>query len=201
MLILVVSGILFLSCDSQTVNEEIARNDTYTFQSIEYYFGSDDYSRVTEVPQEEVLITNNTDQSFAWVTQPHIDATDYSVFKGAKEYASQLNTDTKLEVAVPIVSNKTSRGFLEPSIDRKFRLFEEVSVPAGYYDTKEKYLVPSYSELIMKGTECIEEFCVSYQATFKGVNSGEIVVVKGKWQGIINLGWKDKKVISNSIKS
>lgn len=181
----ILATALFLtSCAMDGASEATANvNDTYMLQGIEYYLNENEGDGAVNVDkvQPTQVYYNKTSDTANLTVNLYDGLTEYSLFTTTNTPSYRFDIDEHVKVSVP-VDVKDGRIVLgEKRWDFSFSGMQKL--PFEDYKTKKEYSVDPYTALVIGSGVSVEKISATYVATFIGRDSGNIVKVKGKWEG------------------
>lgn len=175
--------ILLISCEKNE-NEYIPAdtNESYVFRNIEFFINENSSDGNVTI-QEDLPVKvyyNKTPDTVRVKIDLYNDLTEYSVFTSMNK--PDINYDlsqAKISLPVEIKNGEVILGDKEWTFS--FSGLEKK--PCDKYLENKQYHVSPYSILSLSSNIKVDKISASYVATFVGKTSGNVVVVKGKWEG------------------
>lgn len=189
-MIILITGSFTISCQNDSIDNSFElENDTYIFQSIEYFINPNEGDGMVVVNKYQPLKVyyNKTSSEANFTANLYEGLTEYSMFIDTDKQTYKFDIDESLKISVPssIDNGKIVLG------DKKwyysFSAIEKISFKD--YEEQKEYSVAPYTALTITCKINVEKISTSYIVILKGQNSGNIVKIKGKWEGSRIIGF------------
>lgn len=131
-------------------------------------------------PLHSLEYFNHTSVVQRVIVDPLADVMESSLFMSDDENAFALLGDEVPEVAVPVGVNDGAVAVGQA----KWPYSPEVAQLAPTLNFRDTIAVPPNTRLTLMMNVYLNEFELSYTATFEGQPTGTIAEVKGKWKGV-----------------
>jgi len=196
--LLIIFSLIFLSCsndDDATVDTEKALK-SYELASIEWKLTEGDGQYIFEKKLPEFYFRNESDTIIAVVIEPFSELEGSSKFSFNDSLAFMELNYSEAEVSIPKELSILSDSYSYMGRGIKVNLQqEETAFPFTFY-TKDSITLNSKSELTSNYTVFLRKNKASFLATFKEINTGEILQLDGTWTGIFFNNLEEKSIIN-----
>lgn len=155
-------------------------NDNYSLQAVTYHVEAGDKMETFVRPLHSLEYFNHTSVVQRVIVDPLADVMESSLFMSDDENAFALLGDEVPEVAVPVGVNDGAVAVGQA----KWPYSPEVAQLAPTLNFRDTIAVPPNTRLTLMMNVYLNEFELSYTATFEGQPTGTIAEVKGKWKGV-----------------
>lgn len=155
-------------------------NDNYSLQAVIYHVEAGDKMETFVRPLHSLEYFNHTSVVQRVIVDPLADVMESSLFMSDDENAFALLGDEVPEVAVPVGVNDGTVAVGQA----KWPYSPEVAQLAPTLNFRDTIAVPPNTRLTLMMNVYLNEFELSYTATFEGQPTGTIAEVKGKWKGV-----------------
>lgn len=155
-------------------------NDNYSLQAVIYHVEAGDKMETFVRPLHSLEYFNHTSVVQRVIVDPLADVMESSLFMSDDENAFVLLGDEVPEVAVPVGVNDGAVAVGQA----KWPYSPEVAQLAPTLNFRDTIAVPPNTRLTLMMNVYLNEFELSYTATFEGQPTGTIAEVKGKWKGV-----------------
>lgn len=155
-------------------------NDNYSLQAVIYHVEAGDKMETFVRPLHSLEYFNHTSVVQRVIVDPLADVMESSLFMSDDENAFALLGDEVPEVAVPVGVNDGAVAVGQA----KWPYSPEVAQLAPTLNFRDTIAVPPNTRLTLMMNVYLNEFELSYTATFEGQPTGTIAEVKGKWKGV-----------------
>lgn len=155
-------------------------NDNYSLQAVIYHVEAGDKMETFVRPLHSLEYFNHTSVVQRVIVDPLADVMESSLFMSVDKNAFALLGDEVPEVAVPVGVNDGAVAVGQA----KWPYSPEVAQLAPTLNFRDTIAVPPNTRLTLMMNVYLNEFELSYTATFEGQPTGTIAEVKGKWKGV-----------------
>ena len=155
-------------------------NDNYSLQAVTYHVEAGDKMETFVRPLHSLEYFNHTSVVQRVIVDPLADVMESSLFMSDDKNAFALLGDEVPEVAVPVGVNDGAVAVGQA----KWPYSPEVAQLAPTLNFRDTIAVPPNTRLTLMMNVYLNEFELSYTATFEGQPTGTIAEVKGKWKGV-----------------
>jgi len=155
-------------------------NDNYSLQAVIYHVEAGDKMETFVRPLHSLEYFNHTSVVQRVIVDPLADVMESSLFMSDDKNAFALLGDEVPEVAVPVGVNDGAVAVGQA----KWPYSPEVAQLAPTLNFRDTIAVPPNTRLTLMMNVYLNEFELSYTATFEGQPTGTIAEVKGKWKGV-----------------
>ncbi len=174
-----MAALALLSCEKTEYSPDPVK-DVHELQAITYTMEEGDGVETFVRPLHSLSYTNLTNLTQKIIVDPLADVVESSQFFSDDKKAFQLVDPSSTLVAVPIQFNDGVAALGEPKWPYGGELVELPPV-VNFRDTLD---VPANTTLTVTMSVHLDEYNLSYTATFEGKPSGAHTEIKGKWKGV-----------------
>lgn len=171
--------VALFSCEKTTYSPDPV-NDNYSLQAVTYHVETGDKAETFVRPLHSLEYFNHTSVVQRVIVDPLADVMESSLFVSDDENAFALLNGVTPEVAVPVALND---GVVTVG-QVKWPYGNEAVQLAPSLNFRDTIAVPPNTRLTLMMNVYLNEFELSYTATFEGRPTGTVAEVKGKWKGV-----------------
>ncbi|PRP67463.1 hypothetical protein [Nonlabens agnitus] len=185
----IITGLLmFLTFTSCSDDDAIIDNNqdlkSYELVDIQWRLTETDGQRIIEEQIPEFSFENNSDTVMEIVIEPLKDLKGFSIFKFEDSEAFSVINYEEIKVSIPEEISFLSEGYSNLIGGIKVPLTNEKSSFPFSTTVKNSTNLQPNSKLTSNYTVFLRENKASFLATFKEMNTGEILKLNGGWTGL-----------------
>lgn len=179
-MLLGLAALVLFSCEKTAYSPDPAK-DTHELKAITYTLEAGDKVETFVRPLHSLSYSNHTSLTQKIIIDPLTDVLESSQFFSDDGKAFRLVDPATTRVAVPVQFNAGIATLGEPKWPYGG---EPMQLPpvVSFRDTLD---VPANTSLTVTMSVYLNEYNLSYTASFEGKPSGAITEIKGKWKGVV----------------
>lgn len=174
-----LAALMLFSCEKTVYSPDPAK-DTHELKTITYTLEAGDKVETFVRPLHSLSYSNHTSIAQKIIIDPLADVLETSQFFSDNARAFQLVDPAETRIAVPVQFNEGVAMLGEP----KWSYGNELMQLPPVVNFRDTLNVPANTSVTVTMSVYLNEYNVSYTATFEGKPSGTLTEIKGKWKGV-----------------